>query len=141
MSEEPGVRPRGDDMAAGVLDVHHAVSLDAERIDPSAVQTLAGLRLHRVSPDLRNPHASPGFRRHTLIIEAPDLAGDLVQTVLDREVSRVEPVHLRVRQVAQVRLATFGSEEDVVLTPEDDGLWLVGPEERLPCRVEVDVGG
>lgn len=52
---------------------------------------------------------------HVLIVEAPHLASDLVETVLDREVARVEPVHLRVREVAQVCLTAFGREEDVVL--------------------------
>jgi hypothetical protein len=58
------MRPRGDDTTAGILDVDHAVSLDAKRVDSSAVQPLAGHRLHRVPPELDNLHMSRGPRRH-----------------------------------------------------------------------------
>src|SRR5499433_1939651 len=76
---------------------------------------------------------------HLLIVEAPDPAGDLVETVLDRKVPRVEPVHLRMGKILEVRLAALAREEDVVLSPENDRLGLLLSEERLPLRVKLYV--
>lgn len=46
-------------------------------------------------------------------VEAHDVAGDLLEVALDREVSGVEPDELGVAEVTEVRLTAFGSEEDV----------------------------
>src|SRR5215831_3937434 len=81
----------------------------------------------------RGPHG------HLLIVEAPDLAGDLVETVLDRKVPRVEPVHFRMGKILEVRLATLAREEDVVLSPENDRLGLLLSEESLQLRVKLCV--
>ena len=74
----------------------------------------------------RGPHG------HLLIIEAPDLADDLVETVLDGKVPGVEPVHLGLRNILEIRLAPLACEEDVVLSPENDRLWPLLSEEPLP---------
>src|SRR5512140_1319669 len=56
MAQEPGMRPRSDDVPAVVLDVHHAVALDAQWADAGALQQLARHGLHRVSPELGHHH-------------------------------------------------------------------------------------
>lgn len=48
-------------------------------------------------------------------------------------------MHFRVRKILQVGLAAFARKEDVVLPPEDDGLWLLLLKIRLPLRIELDV--
>ena len=77
---------------------------------------------------------------HLAGVEGDHLLRDGVALVLDREVARVEAMHLGPRQVPQVRLAAFAGEEDVVLAPEDDRLRLPLPQELLPLGVERDVG-
>ena len=56
--------------------------------------------------------------------------------ILDRKVPGIESMHLRVRQVGQVGLATFRGEEDVLLPPEDERLRLAFAKKRLPHRIE-----
>ena len=70
--------------------------------------------------------------RDTLFVEGDHSACDLGQRVLDREMARIQPMHLGVRQCLQIRLAAFRREEDIVLAPEDDRPWLPFPQKRLP---------
>src|SRR5262245_31046314 len=78
-------------------------------------------------------------RRNLLLVKAPNAVGDWSKTVFDREVSRGQAMQLRVRQIAQVRLAALGSEEDVFLPPEDHCVRLAAPEKLLPLRVECNI--
>src|SRR5678816_3973925 len=66
--------------------------------------------------------------------------GNGLQVVLDGEVTRIQTMHLRLRQVLEVRLAAFGGEEDVFLTPEDERLRLLFAQKVLPLRIELHVG-
>ncbi len=93
---------------------------------------LAPRRVHRACPMSQLIRSLPrrpllGHRGHFLVIETPDAARDLVQRILHGEVSRVEPVHLRFRQVAQVRFAAFPREENIVLSPKDQCFRLTAP--------------
>ena len=47
---------RGDYPTLGVLDMHDSVAVDAQRPHASPLQLLAGHRLDRISPDLRDLH-------------------------------------------------------------------------------------
>ena len=66
-----------------------------------------------------------GNRHHLGIIEAHDVRGDMLQTVLDRKMSGVETVHLGRRQVFEISLSALACEEDVILSPKDQRLGLV----------------
>ena len=61
--------------------------------------------------------------------------GDRLEAILDGEVTGIEPVQFRLRQIAQVRLAALRREEDVVLSPEDQRLRLPIAQELLPRRI------
>ena len=78
-------------------------------------------------------------RRDAVVVEPHDVVGDLLEVVLDREVAGVETDELGVGEVAEVRLAAFGREEDVALPPEDEGVRLAPAERRLPRRVQSSV--
>jgi hypothetical protein len=71
-------------------------------------------------------------------IETVHAIGDLVQRILDGEVAGCWPLHLGLRQIRQVRFASFASEEDVLLAPKDDRLRLPLSQECLPFRVQLD---
>jgi hypothetical protein len=45
----------------------------------------------------------------------------------------------RVRKILEIRFTTLAREEDVVLTPKNDGLRLLLSEKRLPLRIELHV--
>ena len=62
----------------------------------------------------------PGGYR--LVVEATDVSGDVLWAILHREVTRIEPMHLGVGHVVQVRLAALAGEKDVVLALEDEPL-------------------
>ena len=62
------------------------------------------------------------------VVEADDRLGDRVEVVFDGEVPGVEADEFGVGQVAQVGLAAFRGEEDVALTPDDQGRRLVFTE-------------
>src|SRR5215813_14283001 len=57
----------------------------------------------------------------------------------DRKVTRVQPMHLRMGEILEIRLTAFACEEDVVLSPENNRVGLLLSEERLPMRVELYV--
>src|SRR5215831_12687155 len=65
------------------------------------------------------------------LIERNHLLHDKGQTVFDRKVTRVQPMHLRLGEVLEIGLAAFRREEDVALTPEDNGLRLMLPQEQI----------
>src|SRR3984885_15682912 len=48
-------------------------------------------------------------------------------------------MHLSVRQHFEERLSALLREEDVSLAPEDNSLWLLLLQERLPLRIQRDV--
>src|SRR6185369_2568876 len=89
---------------------------------------------------LGHPLALSLSRLDLVDIEAVHAFGDLVERILDGEVAGSQPVHLGLRQIPQVRFASFASEEDVLLAPENDRLGLSLPQERLPFGIQLDVG-
>jgi hypothetical protein len=70
---------------------------------------------------------------------ARDIGGDVVEVVLHREVASLQPMHLRIREIGQEGLSTRWRKEDVRLSPEDQSLRLVIPQEGLPLRIQSDV--
>src|SRR5215813_2930817 len=79
------------------------------------------------------------IRLHFLVIETLDVCGNLLKTVLHCKVTGVEAVHLRLGQVSQISFSSFASEEDVILSPKDECLWLAITQEFLPLRIQRDV--
>jgi len=75
-----------------------------------------------------------------VVVEALDVLGDLVERILDGEMATVEHVQLGFREIAKVCASALGGEEDVVLAPEDQRFRPALPQERLPLRIELDVG-
>ena len=47
------------------------------------------------------------------------------QAILDREVAGVQPMDFRVRKILEMEFTSLAREEDVVLTPKNDGLRLM----------------
>src|SRR5215469_7438132 len=82
------------------------------------------------------PKALPGSGS---LIEGDHLLHDKGQTVFDRKVTRVQPMHLRMGKILEIGLTPLAREEDVILSPENDCLGLLLSEERLPLRVEFHV--
>src|SRR4029453_8919846 len=105
---------------------------------PSVVSV--SVNVGQPSPRARRRCGCAGAADDLLGVETLDVRHDLLEGVLDGEVAAVEHVQLGVGQVAQVGAAPLGREEDVVLAPEDERLRLPPPEERLPLRIQVDVG-
>jgi hypothetical protein len=60
------------------------------------------------------------FARDYIPVEAMYVFRDVVQTILDCEVSRFKAMHLCLRQIFEEGLPTFSSEKNVILSPEDD---------------------
>ena len=56
VEQETRARARRHDATARILDVNHAVAGDAVRLDHRVAELLAAHRLHRVPPQLREPH-------------------------------------------------------------------------------------
>jgi hypothetical protein len=48
-------------------------------------------------------------------------------------------MHFCFRQDLQIGFSAFPSEEDVILTPKDDRLWLLLLEKGLPLRIERNI--
>src|SRR4029453_2603092 len=105
---------------------------------PSVVSV--SVNVGQPSPASRRRCGCAGAADDLLGVESVDVRHDLFEGVLDGEVAAVEHVQLGVGQVAQVGAAAFGREEDVVFAQKDDRLRLPLPEERLPLRIQVDVG-
>jgi len=66
-----------------------------------------------------------------LSIKAMNVLGDVLQAVLHREVAGVKPMHLRLGHTLELGFPTFSRKKDVVLSPENDRVWLPFPKERL----------
>ena len=49
-------------------------------------------------------------------------------------------MHLCMGKILEIGVAAFRREEDVALTPEDNGLRLMVPQERLPLGIKLNVG-
>src|SRR4051794_20814606 len=73
------------------------------------------------------------------VVEPADVRGDVVEMIFRGEMTCLQPVHLRRRQVCQVRLAALAGEENVILTPEDDRPRLPLAKKTLPLRIQRDV--
>src|SRR5215471_13611412 len=106
------------------------------------------MRSHGVPPTM-GPHPYPVDRlrigRKALLgsgslIEGNHLLHDKGQTVLHGEVAGLQAVHLRLGKILEIGLAAFRCEEDVALAPEDNGLRLMLPQERLPFGIKLNVG-
>jgi hypothetical protein len=69
------------------------------------------------------------------VVEPANVGGDVVEMILHGEMPGLQPMHLRRRQIRQVRLTAFAREEDVVLPPEDDRLRPSLAKETLPLRI------
>ena len=78
---------------------------------------------------------NPLLGGHLLVMEATDVYNYVIQAILHREVTRIEPMHLGVGQVLQERLATLSGEEDVILPPEDNRFGLATSQKLLPHRI------
>jgi hypothetical protein len=57
--EQAGMSPRGDDPAAGSGNQQHSIADDPAVGDLRSLDPLAGHGLHRVSPQLLDPHGNP----------------------------------------------------------------------------------
>jgi hypothetical protein len=65
-----------------------------------------------------------------------DAARDLFAVRFEREMTRVQQMHLDVRQVAVVWGGPFRREDDIVLAPLDQRRRLIRPEEGLEFGVQ-----
>src|SRR5215471_15720404 len=87
---------------------------------------------------LRGPLRLTGS--NPLVVEAMHIRGDLVETIFYSEMTRLEPMHFRLRKVFQVRLTALAGEEYVVLSPENQRLGLLLADKSLPLGVELNIG-
>jgi hypothetical protein len=74
------------------------------------------------------------------LIERNHLLHDKGHRVLHGEVAGIQPMNLCMGKILEIGLAAFRREEDVALTPEDNGLRLMRPQERLPFGIKLNVG-
>ncbi len=61
---------------------------------------------------------------------------EVIQAILHREVTRIEPMHLGVGQVLRARFAALSGEEDIILPREDNRFGLTTTQKLLRHRVE-----
>src|SRR5690242_7123575 len=78
--------------------------------------------------------------RHLALMKCDHLIHDVWEAILNREMTGVEAMELRPREIPQVRLASLPGEEEIVLIPEDDRFRLLLPEECLPLGIELHIG-
>src|SRR5262249_35361898 len=64
---------------------------------------------------------------------------DVGQRVLDGEVTGIQAMDLRMREILEIGFAALACKEDVVLSPEDYRFGLVASEEGLPLWVKLHV--
>ena len=69
-----------------------------------------------------------------------NLGGDLRGVLVQHEVTGIEPDQFGVGQVIQIRTSARRNEERVVLALDDQRLWTVRAEGRLPLGIEGDIG-
>jgi hypothetical protein len=60
-----------------------------------------------------------------LDVESLHFLYDVGQGILDREVAGVQPMNFCTGEILEIRLAALAREEDVVLSPENNGLGLL----------------
>ena len=60
--------------------------------------------------------------------------------IFDGEMTGLQAVHLRLREVLEIGLAACWREEDVTLPPEDNGFRLMALQERLPFCIQLYIG-
>jgi hypothetical protein len=58
-------------------------------------------------------------------VEGLHFLGDIGQGILDREMTGVQPMDFCMGEILEIRLAALAREEDVVLSPENNGLGLL----------------
>src|SRR5690242_19275198 len=108
--------------------------------DPRDWDEGLGTRQERERSSPQSPVPTPqSLPCNVFVVEPADVRGDVVEMVFRSEMTRLEPVHLRRRQVRQVGLATLAGEENVILTPEDDRPRLPLAKKALPLRIQRDV--
>src|SRR6185295_985107 len=73
-------------------------------------------------------------------MEILDMRRDVVQVIFDDEVTSVETMDLGLREVGQVRIASFGREQHVALSPKNERFRLTLAQELLPLGVQRNVG-
>lgn len=79
-------------------------------------------------------------RLGNLLVESVHMLGDVIQAVLYSKVTRRQFMNLRRWKNLKVGISPLRCEEDISLTPENDGLRLPVFQELLPCRVELNIG-
>lgn len=92
---------------------------------------------HRI---LRSSVLAFAFARDYILVETMDVHRNVIQAVLDSEVSRFQTMHLCFRQVFEEGLSTLESKENIVLAPEDEGVWLTLFQKFLPLGIQRNVG-
>src|SRR5215467_8576835 len=73
-------------------------------------------------------------------MEILNMRRDVVQVIFDDEVPGVETMDFSLREVGQVRIASLGREEHVVLSPKDQRFRLTRAQELLPLGIQRNVG-
>src|SRR5215468_10166457 len=104
---------------------------------PSLTTRLARFARIRLLRLLRGPLRLTGS--NPLVVEAMHIRRDLVETIFHSKMTGIQPVHFSVRKVFQVRLTALPSEEDIVLSPENQRLGLLLAEKILPLGVELNI--
>jgi hypothetical protein len=77
---------------------------------------------------------------HVPLVKLFHLLGDRFEVILDSEVTGLQPVHLRLRQVFEIGFTACRRKENITLAPKDNGLWLMPLQERLPLAVKFHIG-
>lgn len=71
--------------------------------------------------------------------ESDDLLGDEFGRILQRKMAGIEQVELRFWDIPQVGLRALNGKEGIVLSPHDQGLWLLVPKELVPAVIEREI--
>jgi hypothetical protein len=71
--------------------------------------------------------------------ELKNSLGNEIARLLKREVTGIEQMQLRLWDVSLVSCCTSHGEEGIVLTPDDQRLWLPAPKELMPFVVEAEI--
>src|SRR5438552_10111143 len=73
--------------------------------------------------------------------ECLDLAGNFVRMSLQREMTGVEEMNLRIRIIACERLRSGRQKERIILSPDRQQGWPAFAEESLKLRIKRDIAG
>src|SRR6185437_10422414 len=71
--------------------------------------------------------------------ELHNLLRNEVARILKRKMAGIEQVKLRFWDVLQIGLRPFDGKEGIVLSPNDQRLWLFVPKEFMPAVVECEI--